>query len=143
MLGVELLYDYRDLAVMGFMEVVKHIPKHAALLRTLRARFRAWHRCSGRRRGLSGIQHEGRPRRARGAGVPVVYYITPQVWAWGAKRLPTLARIITKAAVITPFRRVAAARLWHRHHIRWTSAARPRGEHGVARRGAPSARRPR
>jgi len=33
----------------------------------------------------------------------VLYYITPQVWAWGAKRLPELARTITKAAVILPF----------------------------------------
>jgi len=40
---------------------------------------------------------------ARAAGVPVLYYITPQVWAWGAKRLPELARTITKAAVILPF----------------------------------------
>ena len=40
---------------------------------------------------------------ARRAGVPVLYYITPQVWAWGAGRLPELARLITKAAVILPF----------------------------------------
>jgi lipid-A-disaccharide synthase len=37
------------------------------------------------------------------AGVPVLYYITPQVWAWGAKRLTELARTVTKAAVILPF----------------------------------------
>jgi lipid-A-disaccharide synthase len=35
--------------------------------------------------------------------VPVLYYITPQVWAWGAKRLTELARTVTKAAVILPF----------------------------------------
>ena len=35
--------------------------------------------------------------------VPVLYYITPQVWAWGAGRLPTLARLITRAASILPF----------------------------------------
>ena len=40
---------------------------------------------------------------ARRAGVPVLYYVTPQVWAWGAKRLPKLARIVTRAAVILPF----------------------------------------
>jgi lipid-A-disaccharide synthase len=33
----------------------------------------------------------------------VLYYITPQVWAWGAKRLSALARTVTKAAVILPF----------------------------------------
>jgi lipid-A-disaccharide synthase len=33
----------------------------------------------------------------------VLYYITPQVWAWGANRLPKLAKLITRAAVILPF----------------------------------------
>jgi lipid-A-disaccharide synthase len=32
-----------------------------------------------------------------------MYYITPQVWAWGANRLPKLAKLITRAAVILPF----------------------------------------
>src|SRR5438034_348267 len=42
-------------------------------------------------------------RAASEAGVPVLYYVTPQVWAWGAGRLPELARIVTRAAVILPF----------------------------------------
>jgi lipid-A-disaccharide synthase len=37
------------------------------------------------------------------AGVPVLYYIVPQVWAWGADRLEKMARWIRKAAVILPF----------------------------------------
>jgi lipid-A-disaccharide synthase len=40
---------------------------------------------------------------AKAAGVPVLYYITPQVWAWGRGRLRELSRIITKAACILPF----------------------------------------
>jgi len=40
---------------------------------------------------------------AKAAGVPVLYYVTPQVWAWGAGRIPKLAQLITKAAVILPF----------------------------------------
>jgi lipid-A-disaccharide synthase len=35
--------------------------------------------------------------------VPVLYYIVPQVWAWGEKRLRLLAKWVTKAAVILPF----------------------------------------
>ena len=35
--------------------------------------------------------------------MPLLYYITPQVWAWGADRLPKMAQVITKAAVILPF----------------------------------------
>jgi lipid-A-disaccharide synthase len=37
------------------------------------------------------------------ARVPVLYYIVPQVWAWGADRLEKLARWVKKAAVILPF----------------------------------------
>jgi lipid-A-disaccharide synthase len=40
---------------------------------------------------------------AKRAGVPVLYYVTPQVWAWGAGRIPKLAELVTKAAVILPF----------------------------------------
>jgi lipid-A-disaccharide synthase len=40
---------------------------------------------------------------ARRAGIPVLYYVTPQVWAWGAGRIPKLAEIVSKAAVILPF----------------------------------------
>ena len=40
---------------------------------------------------------------ARAAGVPVLYYITPKVWAWRAGRLEAMRRTITRAAVILPF----------------------------------------
>jgi lipid-A-disaccharide synthase len=40
---------------------------------------------------------------AKSAGVPVLYYITPQVWAWHAGRLVELARTVTSAACILPF----------------------------------------
>jgi lipid-A-disaccharide synthase len=40
---------------------------------------------------------------AHRAHVPVLYYITPQVWAWGERRLEKLARTVTRAAVILPF----------------------------------------
>jgi len=40
---------------------------------------------------------------AKGAGVPVLWYITPKVWAWRAQRLVEMRRTITRAAVILPF----------------------------------------
>jgi lipid-A-disaccharide synthase len=42
-------------------------------------------------------------RAAKGEGVPVLYYISPQVWAWRAGRVKTLARLVEKMAVIFPF----------------------------------------
>lgn len=100
--GVEVLEDVERLAVMGFVEVLQHVPKHWALLRRLRARIE-----SGKVGLVVLLDYPGFNLKvaevAHRAGVPVLYYITPQVWAWGADRLPTLARLVTKAASILPF----------------------------------------
>lgn len=100
--GVELLEDIERITVMGFVEVVKHVPAHYALLRRLRARLR-----SGRVALLVAVDYGGFNMRlaaeARRAGVPVLYFITPQVWASRRGRLATMARVITRAAVILPF----------------------------------------
>ena len=100
--GVALLERSDRLAVMGFVEVLRSVPRHHALLQELRRRLRA-----GTVSVLVTVDYPGFNMRlaesARDAGVPVLYYITPQVWAWGASRLPKLARLITKAAVILPF----------------------------------------
>lgn len=100
--GVELLEDAERMAVMGFVEVIRKVPHHWALLRRLEERL-----ASGNVALLVTIDYPGFNMKvaaaARRHGVPVLYYITPQVWAWGANRLPKLARLITKAAVILPF----------------------------------------
>jgi hypothetical protein len=100
--GVELLEDMGRMAVMGFVEVLRHVPAHYALLRRLRARLR-----SGRVALLVLVDYPGFNLRvaaeARRAGVPVLYFITPQVWAWRRHRLRGMARVITRAAVILPF----------------------------------------
>ncbi|MEP7384226.1 MAG: lipid-A-disaccharide synthase [Gemmatimonadota bacterium] len=100
--GVELLEDAEQMAVMGFVEVLRKVPHHWALLRRLEKRL-----AGGNVALLVTIDYPGFNMKvaeaARRHGVPVLYYITPQVWAWGANRLPRLARLITKAAVILPF----------------------------------------
>lgn len=100
--GVELVEHVERLAVMGFVEVLRHVPKHARLLTALRARL-----ASGDVALLVVIDYPGfnmkLAQAARDCGVPVLYYITPQVWAWHASRLATLRKIVTKAACILPF----------------------------------------
>lgn len=100
--GVEMFERTDSTAVMGFVEVLRTIPHHLSLLRALRRRLE-----SGSVSVLVTIDYPGFNLRlaakAHAAGVPVLYYIAPQVWAWGADRLPKMARIITKAAVILPF----------------------------------------
>lgn len=100
--GVTILEDVETLAVMGFVEVLAHVPRHWRLLRMVRQRI------AGGQVGLVVLlDYPGFNMKvaevAHRAGVPVLYYITPQVWAWGADRLPKLARLVTKAASILPF----------------------------------------
>src|SRR5262245_3770618 len=100
--GVALDAHVRDLAVLGFVEVIRHIPKHWQMLRDIRALLH-----SGRVALVILVDYPGFNMRvaeaAAEAGVPVLYYIVPQVWAWGAGRLDKLARWVTRAAVILPF----------------------------------------
>jgi lipid-A-disaccharide synthase len=96
------LFDRFDTGVMGFIEILQHIPRHWELLRVIRERI-----ARKSVKLLVVIDYPGFNMKAaaaaREAGVPVLYYVTPQVWAWGEGRLPQLARIVTRAAVILPF----------------------------------------
>jgi lipid-A-disaccharide synthase len=125
--GVTLVERAEKMAVMGFVEVLRHIPAHFALLRQIRERLE-----SGRVGLVVLIDYPGFNMKvaqaAADAGVPVLYYITPQVWAWGAGRLPKLARMVSKAAVILPFEEA----LLRKHGIDATFVGHPlldRAEH--------------
>jgi lipid-A-disaccharide synthase len=98
--GVEMLEEHEG--VVGFVEVLRHIPSHLRLLKRIKARMD-----EGRVALVLCIDYPGFNMRVAAAaherGIPVLYYITPQVWAWRAGRMQTMARIISKAAVILPF----------------------------------------
>jgi lipid-A-disaccharide synthase len=134
--GVELIEHAERLAVMGFVEVLKHIPLHYRLARGLERRIR-----SGAVALVVLIDYPGFNMKiaaaAHAAGVPVLYYITPQVWAWGAKRLRELARTITKAAVILPFEEA----LLREHGIDATFVGHPLLDRARALPGRAEARR--
>lgn len=100
--GVELVVHQRELAVGGLVEV----------LSSARRVVNAWRR-------LGRVLTEQRPdlvvlvdspdlnlpfaRRAVRAGVPIFYYISPQVWAWRRGRIRKLAERVDRMAVIFPF----------------------------------------
>ena len=100
--GVTLDEHIRGMAVLGLVEILRHIPKHWRLLDDLKTRLR-----SGSVALVVLVDYPGFNMRvaqaAAEAGVPVLYYIVPQVWAWGEGRLEKLARWVRKAAVILPF----------------------------------------
>jgi lipid-A-disaccharide synthase len=100
--GVELIHRDDQLGVMGFLEVLKHVPRHYMLLRKIKTML-----ARGELALVVLIDYPGFNMKvaeaAKRAGVPVLYYVTPQVWAWGAGRIPKLAELVTRAAVILPF----------------------------------------
>ena len=100
--GVEAVVDSASLAVVGLVEVIKHIPR---IYREYRKLIRA---ARERRPGLAILTdspdfHLRIARRLKRLGIPVVYLIAPQVWAWRKGRLPLMRRIIDRLLCIFPF----------------------------------------
>jgi lipid-A-disaccharide synthase len=100
--GAEVLADVSDLAVMGFSEVVLRLPYFIRLKRRVLRTIE----CE-RVDLLIPIDYPGfnlrLARRARERGVPILYFIAPQVWAWHASRAKLLANYTDRVAVILPF----------------------------------------
>lgn len=99
--GATVLDRMEAFSVVGFVEAVEGIPRHYRLLRRTRAAFQA-HRYDV----AIFVDYPGYHLRAAAAaaaaGVPVLYYIAPQMWAWGANRVRRLAAV-RRLAVILPF----------------------------------------
>jgi lipid-A-disaccharide synthase len=100
--GGELIADYRGLSVTGLTEAIGKLPKSFATLRSLLD--------AARRRPPAALVAIDFPdfnfRLARGIkrlGIPVVYYISPQIWAWRGGRLKTMREIADLVIVIFPF----------------------------------------
>ena len=100
--GCELVYHIERFSVMGITEVVRHLPFVRRALRR-----------------LDGLLESRRPdvlilidypdfnlrlaRKARSRGIPVLYYISPQVWAWRPRRIHTIVKLVDCMAVVFPF----------------------------------------
>ena len=100
--GVRMLADASELSVVGITEALTHIGAIYRVYATLK-RF---------------LKHE-RPdllvlidfpdfnimlgKAARKLGIPVLYYISPQVWAWRKGRIKTIARLVKAMIVVFPF----------------------------------------
>ena len=102
--GIELIVDSTELAVVGLVEVLHHYREIRSALNTLKAQVRA------RRPALLVLVDypEFNLRLARFAhqhGVPVLFYISPQVWAWRGWRVRAIRRHVDHMAVVFPFER--------------------------------------
>jgi lipid-A-disaccharide synthase len=100
--GVDTLVDAREVAIMGALEVARALPKFLRVFRRLRD-----------------AAHERRPnlvvlidwpefnlrlaKRLHRDGHRVVYYISPQIWAWRGYRIRAIQRYVERMLVILPF----------------------------------------
>jgi lipid-A-disaccharide synthase len=99
--GFESWHDIRELSVMGFAEVVKHLPRLLRLRRALVARLLAT-----RPDVVVGIDapdfNLGVERRLKQAGVRTAHYVSPSVWAWREKRAEKIGRSADRVLCLFP-----------------------------------------
>lgn len=100
--GVTTLIDSADMAVMGLVEVFKHFSLISSAFLKLKKIL-----CEDPPQLLILIDYPGFNLRlakvAKKAGVKVLYYISPKVWAWKAGRVKAIAATVDQMAVIFPF----------------------------------------
>jgi lipid-A-disaccharide synthase len=100
--GCEIVVDAKDLAVVGITEVLNRLPKILGLYRKLI-------RAADEKRPALAVVIDAPAfnwrvaRQMRKRGIPVVYYVCPQFWAWRQGRVKLLRKYVNKALVIFPF----------------------------------------
>lgn len=100
--GAEVVKHYRDLAFMGFTQVVMNLRTILRNMKACKADILAY-----KPDALVLIDYPGFNLRiaefAHAHGIRVFYYISPQVWAWKAGRVKTIKRVVERMFVILPF----------------------------------------
>jgi lipid-A-disaccharide synthase len=100
--GVELVANCSDISVVGIFEVLQRLPNV----------WSAWRRIeqeAARHSPKLGILLDspgfnlGMGRRLRKQGIPLVYFISPQIWAWRPRRVKIIRRLVKRVLVIFPF----------------------------------------
>ncbi len=100
--GVTLLFDISNLAVMGIIEVLTRLKDIRSAMNILEKQFR-----TKRPDLLILIDYPGfnleLARRAKKYNIPVLYYISPKIWAWREGRIERIKKYVDRMAVILPF----------------------------------------
>jgi lipid-A-disaccharide synthase len=108
--GCETVVDANEVAVVGIFEVLSHLPK-------IYNHFHRLVREAERRKPDVAILIDFPDFNFRLAkelhrlGIPVVYYVSPQLWAWRPKRIELVKKYVQKMLVIFPFEEQ-----WYREH---------------------------
>ena len=100
--GMELIYHVESLSFMGFVEVLKNI----SMIRSVEKKLE---RLLEQRKPevVVLIDYPGFnlrfARKVKGRGIKVLYYISPQVWAWNKRRVKKMKGVVDKMDVVFPF----------------------------------------
>ena len=101
--GCEILVPGEEISVMGLIEVLGHLP----VIRRAFNRLKAILNGPDKPAALVLIDFPDFNLRlakvAKAAGVPVLYYVSPQVWAWRRGRVKKIAAVVDRLAAIFPF----------------------------------------
>jgi len=100
--GVDVIYDIVELAVVGFIEVLKHLRVFKKVLEKLLILLDA-----RKPDAVILVDYPGFNLRfakyVKEKNIPVIYYISPQLWAWGKGRIQEIKKYVTKMVVIFGF----------------------------------------
>ncbi len=100
--GAELLFPLTELAVMGLKRIVQHLPTYFRL-----ADMAAWSFRTQRPDAVVLIDYPGFnfhvAKRARAAGIPVYWFVPPQIWAWRRDRVRKVRKLCTTVLTALPF----------------------------------------
>lgn len=100
--GAEIMVDFSELAVMGIVEVLKRYRQIKDIFNQLVAELK-----TNKPDLLVLVDYPGfnlkLAKQAKKLGIPVLYYISPKVWAWRAGRVKTIKQYVDKMAVLFPF----------------------------------------
>ena len=100
--GMELLRSVNEMSFLGFTEIIKHLP----FVRKVMKELLNWIEIE-RPKVVVLIDYPGfnlrLAKKAKKFGCKIIYYISPQIWAWGKGRIIKIARIVDQMIVIFPF----------------------------------------
>jgi lipid-A-disaccharide synthase len=100
--GVDIFCDVSDISIVGFLEVIEKLGLIRRLYKQVIEKLD-----SGNVKGVVLIDYPGFnlkvAKSAKERGIPVFYYISPQVWAWKKGRVKTIKIYVDKMFVILPF----------------------------------------
>jgi lipid-A-disaccharide synthase len=100
--GLDSLFPIRELSLMGFAEILPHLPR---LIRRLNETAETVRRT--RPDAVVTIDSPGftfrLAKRLRGTDIPIVHYVAPQVWAWKPERAAELKGLVDHLMTLLPF----------------------------------------